>query len=99
MQYTEEEEAQFVREFSKTRRRALLLCIPLVAWFVSGPFGFWRWLFQRVDPSFWAIIGLALVAFTVVTGRLIFRCPACRAFVGQTHFWPDVCPECGIKLR
>jgi hypothetical protein len=96
MQYTDQEEAQFVREFSKTRRRALLLSIPLIAWLVSGPFGFWRWL---DSGNVWMNTTLALVAFTVVTGRLIFRCPACRAFVGQTDFWPDVCPECGIKLH
>ena len=98
MQYTEEEEAQFVREFSKTRRRALLLLIPLPVWFVSGPF--WCWMDLLEDYSHvWMAIMLALVAFTVVTGRLIFRCPNCRAFVGKTNFWPDVCPECGIKLR
>ena len=97
MQYTEEEQAQFVREFSKTRRRALLLCTPLIAWFVSGPFGFWCWV--AGDGTVLAIIFSSLIAFTVVSGRLIFRCPACRAFVGQTDFWPDVCPECGIKLR
>ena len=57
----------------------------------------------------WIAAATAAAVFAVSVGRLIYlvrklyRCPACGAVVMEAMdgvpFNPEVCPECGVRLR
>jgi hypothetical protein len=98
MEYTEEEKAQFKREFAVRRKRQLMLAIPLLPLFVVVT------LTGRGSQEVFGIprqtFGMGF--FVLVVCGLLFsfrnwRCPACDKYLGKGV--RSYCPRCGVELQ
>lgn len=97
MEYTEEQKAEFKRQYAAKKRRQIFVAIPIVAVV----------LLLIVSEGKDAILGLPLnvagpLFIALIFGALIFsffnwRCPACRKYLGKTinH---KFCAACGVGL-
>jgi O-antigen/teichoic acid export membrane protein len=100
MHYSETEEADFKREFSRRRKRQRLLVVVLAPMIIGVV------AYQKgVTPT---ILGLppqvvAPIFLVLVVGALLFslrnwRCPACSKYLGRS-LNPRYCLNCGVELR
>jgi len=98
MAYTEEEKAQFKREFAVRRKRQFMLAIPMIPLFVVVT------LARRGSQELLGIpsqtFGMGFFLF-VIFGLLFsfrnWRCPACDKYLGKGV--RNYCPRCGVELQ
>ena len=99
MEYTEEEQASFKRQFATSRKRQIIMVIPLLAFYIAAAL----LTDEKTGLLFWMPRAITLTAFTVVlAGAIIFslrnwRCPACKKFLGGGRH--RFCSNCGVALR
>ena len=100
MEYTEDQKAEFKREFAVRRKRQFMLAVPLVAIVLVVTLAGER----RGSGDIFGIprqtFGVGF--FLLVAGGLLFslrnwRCPACDKYLGKGS--PHFCPRCGVQLQ
>jgi len=103
MNYTQEQQAEFKREFALRRKRQLMVAIPFILVIVGMA------VFARIgeaDGEKLAGVSLGVffaIFFTLVAGALTFsfrnwRCPACGRYLGR-EISPRFCSKCGVALQ
>ena len=100
MEHTEEQKAEFKRQFSVRRRNQLILAAPLVAMMIA--------FVATQDEATQTALGMPLamagpVLGVVLLGGVAFsfknwRCPACNKYLGK-GIGPKHCHACGVQLR
>ena len=100
MEYTEEQKAEFKREFAVRRNRQVMLAVPLVALVLvitlaGGRRGSGDIL--GIDRQTFGIGFFALVGGALLFSLRNWRCPACDKYLGKGS--PHFCPRCGVELR
>lgn len=100
MEHTEQQKAEFRRQFGIRRKRQILLAAPLVALIV----GFVALTDERSGSVMGLPLSVAGPAFLVLmVAAVVFsfknwRCPACDRYLGK-GMNPHFCPKCGAGLQ
>jgi hypothetical protein len=101
MEYTEEQKAAFKQQFAASRKRQIILAVPLVVLFV----GFAVLNDERNGGNLLGMpVAVIVPGFLVLVGGAVvfslknWRCPACNRYLGK-GISPRFCPKCGVALQ
>lgn len=99
LEYTEEQLASFRQQFETSRKRQIIMVVPLLVFFVM--------VGLLTDDKTGRLLGMprsvSLPFFFLVLGSAIlfslrnWRCPACKHYLGSGRH--RFCSNCGVALK
>jgi hypothetical protein len=99
LEYTDEQLVSFKQQFALSRRRQIIMVIPLLGFFIA--------VGLLTDRKTGLLLGVpravTLPAFFLVLGAAIlfslrnWRCPACKKYLGSGRH--RFCSNCGVALK
>ena len=98
MQYTQEQQEEFKRQFSTRRRRQIFLAVPIVVLAVCVRIFSEQIQKTGIPDAVWITVFLVLVLGAILFSFRNWRCPACDRYLGRS-IGPSFCPKCGVALQ
>ena len=98
MEYTEQQRAEFVREFSRRKSLQLKVVLPVViaAVVVLSFTENANTYFFGIPSNLAGPAAIVVIVIAVIFSLFNWRCPACRRYLGKGI--PNFCPKCGVGL-
>lgn len=102
MEYTEQQKVTFKEQFTRRRRRQIMITVPVVAIFIGlaafaddeGNIP----ILTGIPPEVLVPVVVVLVGMALAFSFRNWRCPACDKYLGK-GINPHFCPKCGAPLQ